>query len=341
MTNLGPSNQARRVQRARWCALAWWPFIAALACNTYDSGLVGDVSTPLGGSDAEGGTGATTSAGMAGGGAASAGNNASGGEAGSTGAAPSGGMAGETASTGGSAGVTTMGGNAGKSSTGGAGGSAGTAMAGSGGTPAAEDSDPIDDMEDGDAQVELAGGRNGYWYVGSDGTVGATTDPMGAFAMSGLTKGDHGDSMWAAHLKAVNFTGWGSVMGFNVVEQAGTVKAYDASAYCGIQFWAKAAATTTVRFRLPDGDTHQSGGVCTGTGNQACYDHFGAFAQLTTTWKAFPVKFSELTQLGTGYHPADGKLKADKLYAVEWALPGGAAKTYEIWIDDVEFIKCK
>ena len=57
-------------------------------------------------------------------------------------------------------------------------------------------------------------------------------------------------------------------------------------------------------------------------------------------WNQFSFKFSELTQIGNGYHPASGKLDTKKLYAVEWALPGQTAKTYQVWIDDVELLKC-
>jgi len=356
MTSFASYKTARRALSARLCALAWGPFIATIACNVYDNSMVGGVAAPLGGSDAEGGSGATSGsvASAGGGAAAAAGTESVGGVSGTGGISPDGGKAGDMADKGGSAGVEATAGSAGKGGSagggsGGGGGSAGTggsagSTAGSGGS-ATQDSDPIDDMEDDDAQIELIGGRDGFWYVGSDGTVGATTVPMGSFSMLALAQGDHGTSKYSAHLKATGFTGWGSVVGFNMIEQLGTVKPYDASAYCGVQFWGKAAVATTVRFRLPDGDTHQAGGVCNGSAsppaNAACYDHFGAYAQLTTAWKAFPVKFSDLAQLGTGYHPTDGKLKADKLYAIEWALPGGGATTYEIWIDDVEFLKCK
>jgi hypothetical protein len=94
--------------------------------------------------------------------------------------------------------------------------------------------------------------------------------------------------------------------------------------------------------RLPDSDTHPEGGVCTtsGAANTLCYDHFSAPISLTTSWKSFVVEFASLQQIGTGYHPADKKFKAHELYGVEWALPGVAGKTHEIWIDDVTLIEC-
>jgi hypothetical protein len=288
--------------------------------------MVGDVATPLGGAENGAGTGGSASAAGSAIGGGGGTNVAPGGSSGSA-AAGNGGKAGEGAS-----------GDAGTPSAG-SGGSSGTAAGGSGGEPASGPTEMIDDMEDGDAEIAPVLPRNGYWYVGHDLTDG-TSDPTSTqFMMAELDAADR--SVYAAHLKAANFTDWGSVIGFNFVEQLGTVKPYDGSAYCGVQFWAKAAAATTVRFRLPDIDTHQSGGVCTdpGTTGTACYDHFSASAAFTTAWKSFSFQFAALIQTGTGYHPADNKLKPDKLFAVEWALPGNN-KTYEIWIDDVEFIKC-
>jgi hypothetical protein len=200
----------------------------------------------------------------------------------------------------------------------------------------------IDDMEDADPQITVTAGRNGYWYVGNDLTVGGVQEPpSSSFEMFELTAGENGDSTYSAHMKVSGFTGWGTVIGFNLVESAG-VKAYDASAYCGMSFSAKAAAGTALRFRLPDGDTHPAGGVCveSGASDQLCYDHFSAAVTLSTAWKPFTISFSQLEQVGTGYHPADKKLKTDRLYAVEWALPGSGGKAYEIWIDDVSLVAC-
>jgi hypothetical protein len=282
---------------------------------------------PLGGSGVD--------AGSAGIGVATAGKGA--GAEGATGGSTSG-SAGEVNGGGKAGDAPQVGGSAGAQATGG-GGSSGNASAGTGGE-ASGSTEIIDDMEDGDAEIEISGPRNGYWYVGGDLSTGTTLEPPSSkFAMTELT-GDR--STTVAHVKATGFKDWGSVMGFNFIELLTKVKPYDASAFCGIQFWGKAAAATTVRFRVPDIDTHQAGGVCTdpGTTGTACYDHFGSSLSFSAAWKQYSVNFADLMQLGTGYHPADGKLKSAQLMAVEWALPGGTTKTYEIWIDDVQFTKC-
>lgn len=326
------STKPRIAWRLPWAAcgaLAFGPFVAGLACNVYDNSLLGDVSTPLGGSGA---TAGSAGSGVSGGGSV-AGGSTGGSVSGAAGVA-NGGKAGDSPSTAGNAGTSTTGG--GGSAT------AGSAGMGAGGEPEPSATEMIDDMEDGDPEIDVVGGRNGYWYVGGDLTAGATTDPPSAkFAMAKLAVSDR--SAFAAHLKAVGYKDWGSVMGFNFTELSTVVKPYDGSAFCGMQFWGKAAAATTVRFRIPDIDTHQAGNVCkdppAGAGT-ACYDHFGTSFSFGTAWKLFSAKFSDLAQAGTGYHPADMKLKSDKLMAVEWAL-AGTGTTYEIWIDDVEFIKCK
>jgi hypothetical protein len=329
------SNTSRIAWRLPWAAygvLALGPFVAGLACSVYDNSLVGDVAAPLGGSGSSSGAAGTGDVG----GTAVAGAATGGSASGSAGTS-SGGNAGESSTVAGSGGTPSAG-NGGSASAGTAGAGAGT-----GGEPTTGATESIDDMEDGDPEIEINAPRNGYWYVGGDLTAGATTDPPSSkFAMAKLASDR---STYAAHLKAVGYKDWGSVMGFNFTELSGAVKPYDGSAFCGVQFWGKAAAATTVRFRIPDIDTfhQQTGSVCqdppTGAGT-ACYDHFGTSFGFTTAWKSFTAKFTDLTQAGTGYHPADMKLKADKLMAVEWAL-AGTGTTYEIWIDDVEFTKCK
>lgn len=289
--------------------LASGPLSLLLACSVYDEALL-DGSAPIAGS----GSG---DAGMTFGGAS--GGDSGGNSNASTSGAPNGGGTGATA-----------GGEVGE--------------VGEGGGPAAASEAIIDDMEDADAQISVAAGRNGYWYVGNDGTAEGIQAPTGAdFEMFELTRGERRDSTYSAHMKVSGFTGWGSVIGFNLVQQQAMVKPYDASEFCGVEFWGKAAAATPLRIRLPDGDTHPAGRVCqeTGAANTLCHDHFSAAVPLTTAWKFFSVSFASLQQSGSGHHPADNEFRADQLYAMEWALPGMAGKAFEIWIDDVALLACE
>ncbi len=310
-------------------ALSLGLWLVALGCTVYDDSLLDDEG-PVAGSGGSGTSGTANEGGMADqpeAGKASGGSGATQG----SGAEPGAGTGGVTVGAGGGAGSSTAGTA-----------SAGSSAGGAGGMPASGDAEAVDNMEDGDQQILVAPGRNGYWYVGNDGTVGGTQEPpVSAFEMAELTAGERPNSSFSAHTKVDGFKSWGSVIGLNFMEQLGMVKPYDASAFCGVRYWAKAAAATTLRFRIPDGDTHPVGGVCVdgGPAGQACYDHFSTSAAFTTEWQEFSVMFADLQQIGTGYHPADMKLKADKLYGLEWALPG-SGKAHEIWVDDVELLKC-
>lgn len=296
--------------------------LAAAACNVYEAGLVSE-ATQLGGSGGGGSMGSE----------AGTESGATSGVSGSSAAGTNGGIAGQSPGTAGSSGGGTD--NTPDAGSGGVGGA--------GGQPGAGDGDAVDDMEDDDAQIGVTAGRNGRWYVGNDGTAGGTQEPMvGAFRMSALTAGERDGSSFAARMQVEGFTSWGSVIGFNFVEQLGTVEGYDASAYCGVRYWAKAAAPTTLRFRVSDGNTHPAGGVCVDGGGpgEACYDHFNKSAMFGTSWQQISASFAELLQTGSGYHPADKQLKTDELYGLEWSLPGDG-RAYEIWIDDVELIYCE
>lgn len=325
MTNFNLSRTPKRPANSEAFALASGPLLAVLACNVYEA-PAGAAAAGHGGVAASANQAGATRGGSSDS-AASAGSDAGGTP--STGAG-SGGVAGGAAGSAGSA--------AGGASTGGsekAGADAGRQPAG--------DTALIDDMEDADAQITITAGRNGYWYVGNDLTAGGMQEPpSSSFEMFELMAGENGRSTYSAHMKVSGWTGWGTVIGFNLVE-AGGLKPYDASAYCGMSFFGKAAAGTGLRLRLPDGNTHPAGGVCieAGTADKLCYDHFSALVTLITAWTPFTISFSQLEQLGTGYHPADEKLKTDQLFAVEWAVPASAGKAYEIWIDDVSLVACQ
>jgi hypothetical protein len=308
-------------------ALACWP-PALAACSVYDDVIETTAST-------------AGSAGLSGKGGVSGGGGSDAGRGGSTEQ-----HAGETAGGAGSssAGTPSQSGSDSGGSAGSSAGSGGTAAGSSAGGSDAGGQPPladvVDDMEDADQQIAVDGGRNGFWYVGHDLTTGTQTPATAKFSMPELSVA-RGDSMYAAYMKASDFSDWGSVIGLNLVEQP-ALASYDASSYCAVEFWGKAAGATSLRLRLPDADTHPEGGVCStsGAANTLCYDHFSAPVALTASWKSYSIAFASLQQIGTGYHPADKKFKADKLYGLEWALPGVAGKTYEIWIDDVTFVPC-
>jgi hypothetical protein len=183
----------------------------------------------------------------------------------------------------------------------------------------------IDDLNDANASIASINGRVGNWFVGNDGSTGAS--------ITSFTPNNSGDACrkYTSYLKGYGFSDWGVDFGF------GLGSPYNASDYTGISFWAKVdnGTNTVLRVAFPDKDTYQIGGVCESnvTGPTACYKHFGARITLTTEWKKYTVTFTQISQEGwsvpgTNFDPAS-------LYEVLFQIPVNA--TFGIWIDDVAF----
>ncbi len=315
-------------ERARVLASVVVALAYSTMCSVYDSSVFGKNSTH--GGDAGTGTAGSVAAG--------------GSDAGNAGVDAS---AGASASAGTSSGGETAGGTAGASSaTGGSSGSTGGASPGNPPPIFNGNLELIDDLEDGDIYLYLFGtDRDGKWWLGFDGTAG-TTEPN---PFSPDDAGGYDGSSAATHLKMSGYTNWGSNAGFNFMHEVPPKSwpaPYDASAYCGVAFWAKRSETSDVSFdvRVSDANTHPAGGVCSddpdaGTddaGNAiGCFDHFYKTVTLTTEWAYYELLFSDLQQSTWGYL-VDGGLTASQLYGFE--LTFGGNKTFEIWIDDVAFV---
>jgi hypothetical protein len=195
----------------------------------------------------------------------------------------------------------------------------------------------IDDFEDGNNQMNLEGGRDGYWWPKKD-DKGSTLNPE-PFAP---TEGGADGSDMALHVFGVTSAGseesgsWGAGFGVNMV--SGTGGTYDGSKYAGIAFKAKAGAngTPNVRFSVGDVNTHPDGHVCKGNG---CWNHFSKNFVLTSDWKPYRVLFTEMKQRPGWGDPRPAAVNSSKIIAIDWAFQGGGA--YDIWLDDIQFIECK
>lgn len=190
----------------------------------------------------------------------------------------------------------------------------------------------IDDMETAGG-IKKVCGRQGFWYTYNDATVGGTQLPSAgsAFAYEAIV-GGRGTSVMAAHTSGSGFTTWGAGMAFDVNDAGGASKKapYNASAYKGITFFAKATTTLSVRVNVSTSPTEEGFGTCV-TGK--CSDHFGKTITLSTTWTAFTLDFSTLTQLGWGT-PA-GSFDASKVIAVQFQVDKSTA--FDFWVDDAAF----
>ncbi len=189
----------------------------------------------------------------------------------------------------------------------------------------------VDDLEDGNTKVSEASeheGRQGVWFISID-KAGTVIDPAGGIMVaqdgadgtkhSAMVKGKlgGGKNHWAA-------------MALSLKEPRA---AFDASRYQGISFWAKkgAAGAGSVRVKFPDAGTDPLGGSC-----KDCYNDFGANVELTSEWKQYTLRFSDLKQ-ESGWGDQVAKFSPDKLYGLEWGITSGGPD-YELWVDQVQFL---
>ena len=252
----------------------------------------GNVGTGTAGNGSQG-TG--NSSGAAGSG--SAGTTGAAGTSGSAGTPGSAGSVSTTAGTSGSAGGT---GNAGGTGTGnvGATGSAGTTGAGGAVTTA----DMIDHMDDGDARIIMANGRQGPWHSFSEPAGGNIQPPIGTGflpATGGVNSTSH-----AVHVTGSNYSFGG--VGFDLNNSTTTPESmqsqpYNASAYNGITFWAKGSGTLRIEFPQRSFVPTDRGGSCTGT----CWNVYGATTPtLTGTWQQITISWSGMQREQGGTSPA-------------------------------------
>ena len=192
----------------------------------------------------------------------------------------------------------------------------------------------IDDCEDGQNQVKVQKGRNGYWYTFLD-KVGTTiTPPAGkTFIMS---QGGPNGSMYTARMMGkVSATGdpLYAGMGFSFTNPKGQ---YDASAYTGVSFYAKVgpSAIKAVRLKVPDVSTDPDGKICT-----ECFNDFGADLTLTDQWKQYIVPFSDMSQMEGWGNPHPKGVDKTKLYGMQWQINAPGAD-YDLWVDNVAFTGC-
>ncbi len=186
--------------------------------------------------------------------------------------------------------------------------------------------DAIDTFEDGDLLLS-AGDRVGNWYPFGDGTGTVSV------AISAVDRGPY--STRTLQTTGTNFTSWGSGVGVDMYNPGGsqaTKEPYDASAFTGVTFWARAAIAVTVTVVFPDRHTDAAGMFCT-----TCDHHYFKPVSVGTTWERFIIPFSTLVlETGGVPLPPDG-FDASGLVAVQFRMASGIS--YELWIDDVAFVR--
>jgi len=236
--------------------------------------------------------------------------------------------------------------------------------------------------------LAAADGRQGGWYTYGD-DVGAFATPSGYDIGEGNPNCTPDGSL---HVKGTGFAMWGAATGVDWKPRPtdgdggyGDKMTYDASAYRGIAFWAKASAPLDgVQVSFPDLYTDHFAPkhdmpdpldptmfmcmdcVCEYVpgfpnncspylvqfglkGDAAADAVFAGYSnyQLDTTWKRYQVLFVDTKQDpgNGGYHTPSNRLDVAHLTAMaiqinaDYSTGSPRARDFEIWIDDVTFIK--
>ncbi|WP_437808570.1 hypothetical protein [Sorangium sp. So ce1078] len=194
----------------------------------------------------------------------------------------------------------------------------------------------IDDMEDEDLAIpegDVENPRSGDWFMDHDESMEGIHEPeIEADLMSALDP-PRGDSLVALHTSANDgFRVWGA----GVAVFVNSDDYYDASAYRGVTFWARAEEGSSRRLKVMfvDRQTRHMGGICDNE-NDRCNDHFHKHVTLANDWKHFKVPAECLGQEGFGEQFDAPAL--DQLWGLYFSF--GPRQEFELWIDDVAFYR--
>ena len=192
----------------------------------------------------------------------------------------------------------------------------------------------IEDAENGDDQVIVHDGRDGHLYTFID----ARSQLVGGATVTGArpvphVAGAHG-SRCAWNLRGrladerIVFAGLG-------VNLTNPKRAYDASRFVGISFFARhgAGSAWRIRVQFPDGNTDPDGGVC-----GQCFNDFGATIDLTEDWTKYTVLFDSLGQTGDWGTPHPERIDRSKLFGIQFRVKN-VDEPFDIWIDDIAFVR--
>lgn len=238
--------------------------------------------------------------------------------------------------------------------------------------------DLIADFQTDNAVYSIDGREGGFYTYGDDSEKtdppqGVLDPPEGgAGTIDSSTGNDECSGAGSFHVTATGFAIWGAALGTNFGPTDGSNKGwYDASKYKGISFWAKAAKLLAgVQVSFPDiytdgganpVDADSAATMCSyGSSLYNCSPFLVKFGdsgfpnymdyQVDTTWKRFDIMFAD-TQQDANNKP--GRLltapdHVDQAHLTAMAIQVNAIHNtdmtvspndFEIWLDDVNFIR--
>ena len=199
----------------------------------------------------------------------------------------------------------------------------------------------IDDLEDGNANLLPLELRQGTWYVATDGTGTLNEPPVshtpatpdvpeyfgGPWHPTRLSRA-RGQSRYALHTQGGKFTAWGVVASAQFVLEPGAC--YDASAYAGLEFWAKGRSRLAVSARMSDVTPVSIGGLC----ESACFKRHQRQLELSPEWQHYALAWSEFVQYVT---PSTLAFDPKRLWGIDFVVEAGSTP-FELWLDDVNFL---
>ena len=187
----------------------------------------------------------------------------------------------------------------------------------------------LDDWEENDSRVAPLDGRAGNWATYDDGT-GKQTPPDKSPLFPSRIHGGRGASTRALHMVGGKFKDWGVTFGAELADAA----CYDASAYAGIEFWAKGPGVIKVGFQMIDVQDEKYGGLC--KSEPDCYNTHRKVVELSKGWKHYTVRWEELAQLYQAGPPLTFDPRRVRFF--EFGI-GPDSTPFDLWIDDVAFVK--
>ncbi len=308
------------------------------ACTVYNQDMLVADDGDGGSSSVTGGVGATTGTGAS---TSSGGTFGSGGKGNPGGGTDNGGSGGTDNGGSDGSGGTGKGGSSATAGTGGDSGGTGGDSGGSGGSSGGEGGsggtgpvktytyELLDDFEDGDAAGKVSGGRNPMWFLFKDTTTAGVLLPavLEGATIPAADAEARPNSAFGLFISATGFTSWGAGVGVDFVNPKDV---YDASAYAGIRFYAKATTTwKQVRLNVSQKLTDASQKLCT-----KCDDHLGVALNLTDQWKEYKVLFADLSREGWG--DKIDVLHLDQLLGVMFLVKPN--RSVDFWIDDMSLM---
>ncbi len=183
----------------------------------------------------------------------------------------------------------------------------------------------IDDFEDGDAHAPMLEHRAGQWLTYNDGT-GTESPPPGTPFSTMRIPGGRGDSHFAVHNVGSKFSKWGASLSLTLNPH----HCYDASAYAGVQFWARGRGEIRLVVKMTQVVTEEFGGTC----QHDCFDVHAKTIKLGKQFEHVTVRWEELAQIGFGEPVPFDPRSLDGLEFT--ARP--EQTPFDFWIDDVSFL---